>query len=447
MDTDFHFYGTASAARSAGFTAEQAQVIGNAAEYVDFYNSDFWSYWSIVDEQNKPLLAINVPQLSCQSIDAKMAIDYDDDLWNAFHFPPGNLLYSASGPDQYPWQSEFRQKFLARETKPSIQGSLLCRPYSKFAHDMVLDTITRFKQLLALGKQTSAVAAQQSLQQELNKVFGTKDGKPLRLAPLNIEQLAYIFLGIRMHVLADTWAHQDFSGIASKDLNGAGTLNNVYYRVSTNPELWQLSTWTGSLWVLASDTDCAAAPNAPGSQACRGHGQVGHFPDYSWLTFAYPAAWLPGSESRLLTRSNSQQYQEAWLWLRKVMAEALGTPNQETAIPTNVRDTICSAVPLNASKLEAVYSKETQWQQLDLCRGFNLNQRWNNAKGVFDKTKRNQLGVVGDLPTTRFGTVSIKQNSTLHLMELASAFHYVWAVKWANANPTYGWKPKALATG
>ncbi|WMN61767.1 hypothetical protein NI389_18330 (plasmid) [Pseudoalteromonas xiamenensis] len=446
MDTDFHFYGTASAAKSAGFSAEQAQLIGNAAEYVDFYNSDFWSYWSIVDQSGNNLLSIDVPQLSCQTIGAKMAIDYQDDLWNAFHFPPGNLQYSAKGRDVYAWQADFRQRFKARETRSGIKGTLLCRPYSKFAHDMILDTIERFKSLMALSKITNGQEAQQGLQKALNAEFGVdKNGNPRRLTTANIERLAHIFLGIRMHVLADTWAHQDFSGIASKDLNGAGTLNNVYYPKNSAPDIWQQSTWTGSLWVFASDTDCAAAPNAPGSQACRGHGQVGHYPDYSWLSFFYPAAWM--SSGSFLLRSNPEQYNEAWLWLRRVMAEALGKSTTDMNIPTNVQAVIAKPVELNSKKLEAVELKEKQWQQLDLCSGFSLADRWNNKQGVFDKTKRNQLGVVGDLPSTRLGTLKIKQNSDLHLMELASAFHYLWSSNWAKNNKEYGWSPVGLATG
>ncbi|MFC0118333.1 hypothetical protein ACFFK7_10490 [Pseudoalteromonas xiamenensis] len=146
-------------------------------------------------------------------------------------------------------------------------------------------------------------------------------------------------------------------------------------------------------------------------------------------------------------RSNPEQYNEAWLWLRRVMAEAIGKSTTDMNIPTNVQAVIAKPVELNSKKLEAVEIKEKQWQQLDLCTGFSLANRWNNKQGAFDKAKRNQLGVVGDLPSTRLGTLKIKQNSDLHLMELASAFHYLWSSNWAKNNKEFGWSPVGLATG
>ena len=99
MDSDFHYYGTGMAALAAGYNGTQATLLANVAQYVDWFNSDYWSNWHIVDRRGKRINKSKYayPQLSVQTIDWKMMTDYDKNIWNAFHFPPGNVAYPKAG--------------------------------------------------------------------------------------------------------------------------------------------------------------------------------------------------------------------------------------------------------------------------------------------------------------------------------------------------------------
>lgn len=444
MDTDFHFYGTATAAVHAGFSGQEATLIANAAEFVDFFNSDYWSYWSLKNEQQQEVVKISYPHLSCQTIDWKMIGDYDEDLWNAFHFPPGNRAHDESevlsqywGKEPLPvWITDFKQYFKSRETNltPS-KKPLLCRPFSPFALHMMLDTIAKYREI--------TTAKSSEIDPILKRYLGNVPYAPVK----DPKKLALVLLGVRMHVLADTWAHQDFSGIASKEINGAGTLNYVYASTGS-PDILENTSWKGTLWVIAEDTDCAAAPNAPGNAACRGHGQMGHFPDYSWLKFIYPAAWL--KQGGYLFRDNPQQYRQAWYWLRTLMASCLGggyellenKHNQPCALPDDILNCIDTPHALDDTKLFAIAESEQLWRKTELAKQLKEHQRWNRNAGHFDELHRKELGVIDGLPTTRYGTVNISQNSTLHLMEMASAIHYQWCVQWAEEHPEFQWIPQ-----
>lgn len=372
-----------------------------------------------------------------------MVGDYDQDLWNAFHFPPGNKHHSddenltkyLGNLDVPDWVADFKASLQLRETNlaPSTKP-LLCRPYSPFALHMALDTIAKYREL------SNANAT------DLPDILRKYLGHTSHVAPKDAKSLALMLLGIRMHVLADTWAHQDFSGVASKEINGAGTLNYVY-ATKENQQILEGTNWKGTLWVFSEDTDCAAAPNAPGSAACRGHGQMGHFPDYSWQKFVYPAAWL--KDGGYLLRDNPLQYKQAWYWLRCILSSCLKDEatnsehnrNPVSVIPQGIKTCIDTYHQLDDSKLFAVGESEQLWRKTALAAELNENRRWNNNSGSFNDTQRQLLGVIDGLPTTRYGTVNISQNSILHLMELASAIHFNWCVEWAREHPEFQWSP------
>ncbi|MBB1489211.1 DUF6765 family protein [Oceanospirillum sediminis] len=444
MDTDFHFFGTGTAAAHGGFSSDEATLIANAAEFVDFFDSSYWSYWRL-KEGSESRLRIDYPHLSCQTIDWKMVADYDENIWNAFHFPPGNkphrekeklqdYLGGVPVPD---WVDDFKHQHLCRNTRLAAEVEpFLCRPFSPFALHMALDTINKYRAI--------SQADQHQLKELLKKYLGAVP----HLAPSDAKSLALVFLGIRMHVLADTWAHQDFSGIASKDINAAGTFNDVYASKEF-PYVLEDTTWKGTLWALGSDTDCSAAPDVPGDAACRGHGQMGHYPDYSWLNFVYPASWL--KQGHYLVRNNPEQYKQAWYWLSTVMASCREDINTRQdlnlkpapSIPADITRSITSYHKLDSSKLSAVAESERVWQDTLLAGDLDLKKRWNHKANVFDDSMRQNLGVIGELPTTRLGTVDIRAGSTLHLMELASALHYQWCLEWAGKHPDFYWRPVA----
>lgn len=425
MDSDFHYYGTGTAALQAGFTPHDATLIGNVAQYVDWFNNDYWSFWRMVDAQGNPIknakdqpYQYEFPQLSVQRIDWKMVHDYEYNIWNAFHFPPGNLPYQT---DNGGWQQAFCEQHVIRQTNLG-EGEVdkLCRPFSKFALDLINDTITQFKALSAAsGDDLAQLAAQLLAPRERCPV---NDGK----------KLALYFLGVRMHVLADTWAHQDFTGEPNERINAAGFLNYVYAKDQAGE--YQETTWTGTIWVLGKDTDCAAAPRGIGSKACAGHGQMGHFPDYSWLHFKYPAAWLPeGTTSH--HRDNPKEYNEAWSWLSFVMGLCNGQKSDSDlpeSVASDIEEVMNTWHHLSNQELVAIEKSEELWRKTAL--GKSLPDRW-------DPEERKPLGLYDGLATTRHSYIHVVQDSTLHYMETAAAMHYQFCVNWCANNPEYSWRP------
>lgn len=419
MDSDFHYYGTGTAALHAGFKTEDAILIANAAQYVDWFDSDYWSYWNIVDAQggSLPQYRYANPQLTIQKIDAKMIVDYNKHIWNAFHFPPGNLPYQAQ---QDGWRNLFCSQHVVRETRlPASESNKLCRPYSKFAHDLIVDTLQKFEQFSSAGPD------------ELAELIADLVAPRIRCPVEDGRRLALFLLGLRMHVLADTWAHQDFTGEQSNEINGAGTLN----RITAKDEFgqYQKTVWTGTVWALRDDTDCAAAPVMPGDGPCAGHGQIGHFADYSWLTFRYPASWLPQGQ-QFHVRDNPREYREAWAWLAFVMSLCRGSQSESEppALPDDIDNVIGTWHELSTEGLVAIPESEECWRQTKL--GQQIPARWHPLR-------RRKLGLFDGLATTRYGSINVIRNSVLHLMETAASIHYQFCVDWLATNSDYTWAP------
>jgi len=415
MNSDFHYFGTGTAARAAGLSIEDAKLVANAAQFTDYFDSNYWSNWVIVESkepESKELLRFAYPHLSTQTIGVKMAMDYDEDIWNAFHFPPGNHSFKSTDSNKSPLREHYEKKHLVREVNANVaKKALLCRPYSQFVVDMVEDTVKRYKQLLN-GSDWEAEKAFIAPQQ---RYFSEE---------ISRKKLALMFLGIRMHVLADTWAHQDFTGVPDKHINGAGVINEVY--ATLNSDQYEKVDFSFS-------GDCAAAVPIDGMYM--GHGQMGHYPDFGWLKLMYPAAWINDGAS--VTRDNPQQYMEAWMEIAKTIASCF--EKEETiAMPENVKNALTKKFKLNKEEKSAPNECENNWAA-DAGKELTQN-RWGSMQ------PSEQLGIkpgwTGQLlPTTRLGDVWIVNGSTLHLFELASVIHYQWCVKWAKENPEFDWTP------
>lgn len=425
MDSDFHYYGSGTAALMAGFNKKDATLLANVAQYVDWFDSDYWSYWYIVDKQGKYIrdrnnnkFLYNYPQLSVQKIDWKMSFDYNPNIWNPFHFPPGNLPYNLNSNG---WKDSFNKLHMLRNTNLSkIDANKLCRPYSKFAYDMIIDTVKKFKEL--------SEAEGDNLTKLIDKYVSPRKRCPVT----DGKTLALYLLGLRTHVLSDTWAHQDFTGEPNANINAAGTQNDVYAKDKNGN--YKLATWTGTVWVIGDDTDCAAAPIVGGDKVCAGHGQMGHYPDYSWLQFKYPASWLP-SGVRYQERNNPEEYDQAWSWVSFMMGLCNGSKSdfdmpQNT--PDEIKDVMSTWHKLSTTGLKAVPESESLWQKTNL--GKNLPKRWNPAK-------RSDLGLKGDLALTRYGSIYVEKDSTLHFMETVASMHYQFCIDWLKNNNDYSWKP------
>jgi len=424
MDSDFHYYGTGTAALAAGFSEEESTLIANVAQYHDWFHSDYWSNWYLVDKEGAAVKDPGgsqyhyvYPQLTAQKLDWKMVVDYDASVWTPFHFPPGNVASPADSKNSQGkdgWKNTFASHHQVRKTGLGPDDSCqLCRPYSQFAMDMLADTIEQFNQL--------SNATGSDLEQKTATLLGDRKRCPVS----DGKQLALYLLGIRLHVLSDTWAHQDFTGADSAAVNGAGIENNVYAKNAQGE--YKLTQWVGTLDLLHADTDCSAAPNK-GSNP--GHGQLGHLPDYSWITMKYPASWLPAGQE-YHERENPTQYVEAWSWVSQAMKLCRGAlsdaqiKSEPEPTPDELSRTLSTFHVLSTTASTVIPASEKLWQQTAL--GKKLPERWSPEN-------RKALGLYNGLAVTREGYINVVKDSTLHCMETAAAIHYQFCVEWAKKN-------------
>lgn len=428
MNSDFHYYGTYTAARAAGLTPDDANIVANAADFVDYFDSSYWSYWNIVEGgTNKKLATFNDPQLSTQIIGLKLAKDYDKDIWNAFHFPPGNLPYDFNKVlkrilDVY----QGKQHIVRTDLNDNVKNkALLCRPYSKFISDMIFDTFMKYKAMTNHSDLSVDIKPKER--------FFSKEGT---LSDDLQKKTALMFLGIRMHVLADSWAHQDFTGNSDENINSAGFFNNVYSKTSSDS--YKKVTFDVN---PLNNNDFSAAPYLPAEISFSGHGQMGHYPDYGWMKILYPAGWM--NKDGLLERNNPKEYQEAWSVIASVIAMCIGN-DKIIEIQEDIKGVIEARIELSNDKFSAAEKCGKKWAELIEAKygikEVNLPReehcilpsefsiyRWGN------KPQSIYLGVLDGLPSTRLGSVNIIQYSILHLFEIASSTHFQWYINWAES--------------
>ena len=189
-------------------------------------------------------------QLQLEMMDAKLdPVGLQDitRIWASFHFLPGDL-YAEKKRVSRMYRSKFR---------------LICKPNG----DLVKETVK-----LARGRSLPAV-------------------------------------GIAMHVLADTWAHQNFAGTPSLVINNTnfhffevmedGRRKLIEFRHSPSaPDNLEKSIYTNSLYQSNEN-----------SVMNLGHGRAGHLPDYSFIRYAYLPAWADYEE---LVKDNPSDYYHAF---------------------------------------------------------------------------------------------------------------------------------------
>lgn len=119
-------------------------------------------------------------------------------------------------------------------------------------------------------------------------------------------------VGIAMHVLADTWAHQYFAGTPSLVINN---VNDHFYEIiyvdgkaqefkirfnhnpTTGDDLEKLQ-YTNTMYQSGEN-----------SIMNLGHGRAGHFPDYSFARYRYMPAW---ADYREVVKDNPLDYTRAF---------------------------------------------------------------------------------------------------------------------------------------
>ncbi|MEJ1337989.1 MAG: hypothetical protein RPU64_10790 [Candidatus Sedimenticola sp. (ex Thyasira tokunagai)] len=256
MNLDFHYYGTYVAARLAGYNLESAQTIAHAAQYVDDSDEsmlqDIIGHSYITDFPPIPTVQ-GLADMKEKNINwSEGALNNIADIWVPFHFLPGNYgdnpnIKQYSGPlsDR---NSLYRWTF---SDESAQQFKMLCQPNSPLVKAMINDI-----QLNHKGKDYTLLLA-----------------------------------GIRMHVLADTWAHMYHIGMPAWFINDAH--EKVYIVNGTEKTLYP---WK-SAWPWDDSTDIIHGDSATcdmlahNSMVYHGHGRMGHLVDYPWLTYEYTPRW------------------------------------------------------------------------------------------------------------------------------------------------------------
>ena len=210
-----------------------------------------------VDLCTKPILSsVGAPveaattMLAMEMADAGSDILSQQDvtrIWASFHFLPGDL---------YSKRERCGKKYMQKY-------HLICKPNG----DLLVDTVTQVK-----GKSLEAT-------------------------------------GLAMHVLADTWAHQNFAGTPSRVINDTN-----YHFFEVLPDGSERPVKFNSNPASPDDLEKGVFTNSmhqskETSVMNLGHGRAGHLPDYSFMRYKYLPAWADYEE---VLKDNPSDFMHAY---------------------------------------------------------------------------------------------------------------------------------------
>lgn len=129
-------------------------------------------------------------------------------------------------------------------------------------------------------------------------------------------------VGVAMHVLADTWAHQYFAGTPSLVINNTnyhfyeifedGSEKQLNFRHSASaPDDLENSRYSSSIFLSDENTIMNL-----------GHGRAGHLPDYSFIRYRYMPAW---SEYNEIVKDNPSDFKHAFCQMITAMKHLRST--------------------------------------------------------------------------------------------------------------------------
>lgn len=452
MDQDFHYYGTYYAARQSGFSNTDATLIAKASNFIDFFNeSDYSAYWKLVRDTKKSanyqvVAAVDYPRYTVQVNKGAVFVAPEDGLWCSFHFTPGNYDEPADTPSREAVHGKevaaALPGFQKRDTGQGLAtmkkyypervgdfafGKMLNRPQSALSRQLIVDTLR-------------CATNEGRLAQILEHAAGGSDILNNNRAD-NLHRFRLILLGVRAHVIADTWAHQDFSGLPN--------VLNTYWDVNYDPSSWDPRKWgygrqsidyndgtsgwrnqvLSGLGALISGTpsflggvsgNLEAAPNGT---SYLGHGWMGHLPDFSFVKFRYKPCWAnPGANA--LERDNPREYRAAWTELVSMFTQAAGQGQLKLD------------AQFNAGLQKAITAIERPFdlQRQEAGRGFSARV-WQDVFGD-PPASRPDANVEPDPQTvldgmvektdsiTRYGTDYVNIYSDLYLFQIAADYHF-----------------------
>lgn len=270
MNKDFHYEGTYCAAIEAGFEEKEARIIAKAAQAVDDCTESFL--------RKKGVFDVGVITMETDVLDVFKELEKKDierlreirKVWIPFHFLPGNL----NGEVEYTGEKFYKdKKFFTERDEEDFR--CLCLHNSELVFAMLEDTKKAYKDFATTDKEGNSVER---------------------------EKMLYL-IGVRIHVLADTWAHEFFAGTPSWWINNT----TDFHKIKPNTLLNELGTPNGvsmySIYYL-------------------GHGRAGHYPDYGFLTYTYQPQWKRKGER--ISKGNTVSFELAYAQMVDAMEYITG---------------------------------------------------------------------------------------------------------------------------
>lgn len=254
MDKDFHYYGTYWAAIAAGMGNAEAAKIAFFAQFVDDCTK---TTVANLQKKFKDLKTVCTSQsvdgmLRKYGINPKEFTEEElaqiEPIWTSFHFLPGGAKEN--------------------DTDKSKKSELICHPNSETVYIMVANL--------------------------LNKCMN--------------EKKSYAHIGMVMHILADTWAHRNFAGIPSKDLNETGQVKDIDKKIISY-------SYIGSDQIDKNKLNCTPRAPRENSIVYLGHGRLGHLPDYGFAKYYYKPNW----KAQELEKDNRKDFRNALYQMFYVM--------------------------------------------------------------------------------------------------------------------------------
>jgi hypothetical protein len=464
VDQDFHYYGTYYAARVGGnFDVGEATLIAKSSNFIDFLSETHYAgYWKLVrpvrgarsPDDHVFVGEVNNPRFTFQGGLASTLASPEDGLWCSYHFTPGNYADPPGTPSPTavhgvdvaralpaPGQQAPRQHHDIRQMKTSITGNLrwlLNRPQSPLSRALLTDTILCLRDTKRLERILKRAAASFEL-------LPDDDAARAR----NLHRFGLILLGVRAHVIADTWAHQDFSGVSHEmntyyDVNGSGFGRQSidYMDVGT--------AWKNVVLSALSHDNLKAVPSGT---SYLGHGWMGHFPDYSFVKFRYRPGWRDASAAPIV-RDNPEQYRHAFLELSSLFArvkDAYFSPQASarflTAAAAAIDHPSLIADPAQCPR----HQSSLAW--MSSMRGEGLDAP---ADVIDARQEPDPLTVLPGMlhasdSSSRYGTFVVDASSDLYMFQVAADYHFHFVRHFLGRNEilnfsgTWSTKPAALA--
>lgn len=288
MQQDFHYNVTYRAATAAGFSQPESEKIAWAAQHVDDATNDNSKVISF-DSKHKYKYTFKYLRTATSNLQSvrQTSDDYLREVWMVNHFLPGNFTVGEKKPHHIlrSFRGMDNDEFTSYKPKKSWSKKHLyhiCRPHSPLAVHIVNEVRKK------MHRDESGKDSWEG--------FGGKN------------DLMLFYIGVTMHVFADTWAHQDHLGAPDHSYNNVESFGK--YRKGK----WvENNRFRGSDYVPSANkgmsTNALAKISHQGANAQLGHGAIGTIPDKPHYVYV----WKPRWADREIVKNNPEQFLEAFV--------------------------------------------------------------------------------------------------------------------------------------